>query len=69
MKRGADAVLLGGVVFASMAIACAALLSTMAGPLSRGVGLSSLLLGAGAGLLVARSVVRADIGPDVPGST
>ena len=68
MKRGADAVLVGGVVFASMAIACAALFSTMAGSLSRGVGLSSLLLGAGAGLLAARSVARTDIGSDVPGS-
>ena len=69
MKRGADAVLVGGVVFASMATACAALFSSMAGSLSRSVGLSSLLLGAGAGLLAARSVVRADIGPDVPAST
>ena len=69
MKRGADAFLVGGVVFASMAIACAALFSTMAGSLSRGVGLSSLLLGVGAGLLAARSVVRVDLGPDVPTST
>ena len=68
MKRGADAVLVGGVVFASMAVTCAALLSTMAGSLSRGVGLSSLLLGAGAGLLAARSVSRTDLGSDVPGS-
>ena len=68
MKRGADAVLVGGVVFASMATACAALFAGMAGSLSRGVGLSSLLLGAGAGLLAARSVVHADIGSDVPGS-
>ena len=69
MKRGADAVLVGGAVFASMAIACAALFSWMAGSLSRSVGLCGLLLGAGAGLLAARSVVRADLGPDVPGST
>jgi hypothetical protein len=68
MKRGADAVLVGGVVFASMAIACTALFSWMAGSLARSVGLSSLLLGAGAGLLAARSVLRVDLGSDVPGS-
>jgi len=35
MKRGADAALVGGVVLASVAIACAALFSWMAGSLGR----------------------------------
>ena len=63
MKRGADAALVGGVVFASVAIACAALFSWAAGSLGRGVGLLSLLLGASAGFLAVRSVLRVDIGP------
>jgi hypothetical protein len=67
MKRGADAALVGGVVFASVAIACAALFSWMAGSLGRGVGLVSLLLAAGAGLVAARSVLPADLGPEVSG--
>ncbi len=66
MKRRADAALLGGVVFASVAVTCAALLSWAAGSLGRGVGLLSLLLGASAGLLAARSASRVD---PVPGSS
>jgi hypothetical protein len=56
MMRQADGALGGGIVFASVATTCAALFSWMAGSLRPGVGVVSLLLGAGAGLLAARSI-------------
>jgi hypothetical protein len=67
MRHGADAALVGGVIFASVGIAGAALFSLMAGSLGPGVGTVSLLLGAGAGLVAARSVSRVDPGPQPSG--
>ena len=51
MRRGASAVLVGGVVFASVTIAGAALLAWFAGALGPGVGTASLLAGTIAGVL------------------
>ena len=51
MRRGALAVLVGGVVFASVAIAGAAFLSWAAGSLGPGVGIASLVAGTIVGVL------------------
>ena len=66
VSRGADAVLAGGVVLASVTIASAAFLSSWAGSLGPGVGASSLLLGAVAAGLAARSVSRPGAPSPVP---
>jgi len=55
MSRGADVLLVGGAVFASAAIACAAALSSAFGSLGPGVGLASLSAGLLAGVLAART--------------
>jgi hypothetical protein len=63
MSRWADAVLVGGVVFGSLAVASAAVFSWVAGSLGPGIGIASLLLGTGAGLLAARSVANVEPSP------